>query len=56
MSRSFRGRMGPPGTTAGSTMRILVDLSSEATSVCLERDMRPSSTGRAASTSRFCES
>jgi hypothetical protein len=47
---------GAPGTTAGSTTRMLVALSSEATSVCLERAMRPSRTWRAASTSRFWES
>ena len=56
MSRSFFGRMGLSGTAAGSTTRMFVLLSSEATSVSLERDMRLSRTALAASTSCLRES
>jgi hypothetical protein len=53
MSRTGCGRIGPLGTVAGSTMRMLVDLSSAATSVSFERDVRLSRTCLAASSSFF---
>ena len=53
MSRIFWGRIGPPGITAASRMRMFVDFSSWATSVSLWRDSRLLSTLLAASSSRF---